>query len=137
MQYDVVFDSSFRRIQSAGDVFFDRFYDRFLSTSDEIRSRFSGTNMRRQKDLLKSSFFHLVNFYVSHRDNDYLKEMAHRHSRSALDIQPTMYDSWMNCLIDTVRDTDPECTNDVLLAWTVVLAPGIAYMKYHYAGPSA
>ncbi|MFT6905519.1 MAG: hypothetical protein ACJAS1_002175 [Oleiphilaceae bacterium] len=40
-----------------------------------------------------------------------------------------MYDIWLDSLISTVEEFDPEFDNDIDQAWREVLAPGIAFIK--------
>jgi hypothetical protein len=39
---------------------------------------------------------------------------------------------WLESLIKTVADYDPEFDLDVELSWRVVLSSGITYMKFKY-----
>ena len=122
---------------SRQDQFFDAFYDCFISKSDEIAAKFAHTNMRRQREMLYSSFRHMVDFSVQRQAGDELRRIAERHSKSQIDIHPDLYDIWLESLIETVHLFDPRCTEEVELAWRVVLAPGIVYMKFKDSKPAA
>ncbi|WP_150910753.1 globin [Marinobacter halotolerans] len=135
MSFDDIFDESFDRVLSAsvnGTDFFEAFYQRFLRASPEIQMLFRDTDMARQRSMLKKSFYSLVAFYASGTVDDVLRRVAHCHSAEALNIKPHLYDLWMECLIDTVRVFDPEYTDNVELAWRLILSPGITYMKFGY-----
>jgi hemoglobin-like flavoprotein len=135
MSFDDIFDESFDRVLSAsvnGTDFFEAFYQHFLRASPEVQMLFRDTDMARQRSMLKKSFYSLVAFYASGTVDDVLRRVAHRHSVQALNIEPHLYDLWMECLIDTVRVFDPEYTDDVELAWRLILSPGITYMKFGY-----
>ncbi|HSP56757.1 MAG TPA: hypothetical protein VLO12_00455, partial [Halomonas sp.] len=54
------------------------------------------------------------------------------HGREHLDIPPHLYDLWLEALIETVRRFDDQYTDEAELAWRLVMAPGIVYMKFHY-----
>lgn len=43
-----------------------------------------------------------------------------------------MYDLWLLNLTTAVAKYDEEFTSQVELSWHVILAPGIAFMKYSY-----
>ena len=45
---------------------------------------------------------------------------------------PELYEAWLDSLIATARESDPDFDDELELAWRVVLAPGIAYMKFRY-----
>ena len=47
-------------------------------------------------------------------------------------IPPDLYDVWLECLMQTLKEFDPEYSSEVELSWRVVLAPGITYMKFKY-----
>lgn len=135
MSFEQIFDESHDRIvrsQVNGRDFFQAFYQRFLQTSVEVADQFKSTDMPRQQKLLKKSFYHLLIFYASNHADDYLEKIALRHSRAELDIRPEWYELWLESLIATVAEFDPAFDDRVELAWRLVMAPGIAYMKFHY-----
>ncbi len=135
MSFDDIFDNSFDRVLANSRDnrdFFDAFYQHFLSASPEVRMLFRNTDMAHQRSMLKKSFFSLVAFYASGAVDDVLHKIAHTHSARALNIEPHLYDLWVECLIDTVRAFDPEYNDDVELAWRLILSPGITYMKFGY-----
>ncbi len=49
-----------------------------------------------------------------------LDRIALRHSKSQLDIAPHLYWTWRDCLIQSVRECDPEFSLDVEKAWTKI-----------------
>ncbi|MDR5866853.1 globin [Halomonas koreensis] len=135
MDITAVFDASYaralaREIRGAG--FFEAFYARFLAASPEVAEKFRHTDMAHQQAMLKKAFYHLLTFYAAGHVDYYLEGVAIRHGRRHLDIRPGLYDLWLEALIATLRDYDPECSEEVELAWRLVMAPGIAYMKFHY-----
>ncbi len=130
-----VFDASYARVMAhevEGRGFFEAFYRRFLEGSSEVAEKFRGIDMDRQQGMLKKSFYHLLSLYAASHDSDYLGRVAIRHNRAHLDIRPALYDRWLETMIVTLREFDPQCGDEEELAWRVVMAPGIAYMKFHY-----
>ena len=101
-------------------------------SSPEVRALFRNTNMAVQRSMLKKSFFSLVAFYASGNVDDVLHRIACLHSARHLSIKPYLYDLWLECLTDTVWAYDRECSDDIELAWRLVLSPGITYMKFGY-----
>jgi hemoglobin-like flavoprotein len=112
--------------------FLSRFYEIFLAESPEIRVRFDNTDMERQREMLAQSLHEMVDFATSRVASDRLGRVADRHSRRQRDIPPELYEVWLDSLIRTVREMDPLFCEEIELAWRVVLAPGIAYMKFRY-----
>ncbi len=133
--YDSYFDQSYERvkcIKKNGQSFFDAFYDNFCAASPEIAKHFRNSDMKKQKKMLEKSFYSLFIFYATNNANDYLRKIAEHHSKAAHNIPPDLYDVWLESLIKTVADYDPQFDLDIELSWRVVLSSGITYMKFKY-----
>ena len=115
-----------------GKDFIQRFYEIFLSSSPEVAKKFEQTDMEVQKGLLRQSVSFMLSFSTTLQSSAHMKSIARRHSKSQVDIPPELYDLWLNCFLITVKEFDAEFDLEIELAWTVILSPGIAYMKYHY-----
>lgn len=132
-----LFDASYRRVFGRGigtdessDPFFGAFYQRFLA-DPVIAELFADTDMSRQTTMLRKSFFHLAGFYVTNAPSGELERMAQVHYR--IGIGAEHYDRWLDCLVATVAEFDPECDEATELAWRWALTPGITFMKlYEY-----
>jgi hemoglobin-like flavoprotein len=61
-----------------------------------------------------------------------LDRLAVRHSHTDLDVRPTLYDTWLDCLIEAARQHDPQFTAEVEDAWRKTLAPGIERLRSRY-----
>jgi hemoglobin-like flavoprotein len=135
MNTEQLFDHSLKRVLASdleGQTFFEAFYDAFVSTSPEVAEKFRHTDMVRQQAMLKKSFYHLISFYASSNADYYLDKVAISHNCSHYNIRPQLYDLWMETLIATLRRFDADCDDATELAWRLVMAPGIVYMKFHY-----
>lgn len=135
MQFEKIYDDSYERVLEhtvEGRDFFEAFYDNFLSASEDVRHKFTNTNMHTQRRMLKKSFYSLLIFYGSNQAEDYLDKIAIAHDKNHLDIKPELYDLWLDTLILTLTSYDPSFNNNVELAWRLVFAPGITYMKFKY-----
>ena len=131
--YVDVFNASYQRAignSSYNRDFIGRFYDVFLSKSDRIAEHFKHVDMSTQKTMLHDSLNYMVDFFVSRRTNDYMNRIARTHSSREHDIEDNMYDTWIDSLVEALREFDPEFNDEVELAWRLVLAPGITYMKF-------
>jgi hemoglobin-like flavoprotein len=128
------FLASFSRCRAAAG-FLDAFYERFIGSSEEVREKFKGTDMKRQVRLLEDSLL-VVAVAVQGEEGSVargaLPRIAARHSRKDLDIRPGLYDLWRECLIDTVRTHDPQFSSEVEAAWRETLAFGVDYMRARY-----
>lgn len=135
MGFEDIFDDSYKRVLSVrkeGKDFFESFYYHFLKSDKEIEKRFVNTDMTVQKKMLKKSFYNLFAFYASGQSDGYISQIAENHNQRNLDIRPEFYDWWLECLISTVKQYDVAFSDEVELAWRLVLTPGITYMKFKY-----
>lgn len=82
---------------------------------------------------MEKSFYGLFIFYATQNANDYLEAIAARHSHHDLGIGNELYDIWLDALVDTVKEFDPQFNNDIALSWRIILSPGITYMKYRHS----
>lgn len=133
--YNALFETSYGRIAGDPDEhrdFLVRFYENFAAASPDIAARFSSTDMTRQRRMLARSIEEIVEFSSSRVASEYLRDVARRHSKDQRDVPPPLYDLWLDCLLATAREFCPGFNDETELAWRVVMAPGIAYMKFRY-----
>ncbi len=133
--YRALFHASHDRLVGDADEYRDflaAFYQRFTAVSPAAAAHFEGTDMVRQRRMLARSLAEVVEFSETGIASDYLRQVAHRHSRDERDVAPELYGQWLDSLIATLREFQPECDDETELAWRVVLAPGISYMQYRY-----
>ncbi len=127
------FEESYSRLFGAdvgvseeADPFFERFYEKFLA-DDEVAKLFANTDMVKQVQMLKRSLFQLVAFYVTGEPSAELDRIAKVHD--VLNLDGTLYDKWLDALLDTVMELDDEADETTRLAWGWALSPGITYMR--------
>ena len=129
-----VFLASLKRCLGAPG-FLVEFYERFVGSSDEVREKFRGVDLKRQARVLEDSLY-VVAVAVQGEEGSLargdLPRLTERHSRRDLDIRPELYDLWAQCLVETARAHDPEWTVDVAAAWRDTLAFGVEYMRQRY-----
>lgn len=123
------FDESLKRCNAVPD-FLDRFYEKFLASSPKVKEKFAKTNFTRQKRALRASLHLLLIAAEDERRGPerYLRDIAAGHSRAHLDITAELYDLWLDSLLATVRECDPEFDSEVENAWERVMMVGIHYM---------
>ena len=130
---DVFLASLKRCLRAPG--FLAGFYERFTSSSEEVREKFRGVDMKRQVGMLEASLYVVAVAAQGEEGSPArgdLPRLAERHSRRGLDIRPELYDLWAQCLVETARVTDPLWSDEVAAAWRETLAAGIEQMRRGY-----
>lgn len=131
-----VLDDSLHRC-AANPEFLDLFYERFLESSPDVREKFANTDFTRQKRALMASL-HLMLLAAEDEKNGperYLRDLAFRHGRGQLDIGSYLYDLWLDNLLETVRECDPEWTPEIGRTWERAMGVGISYLLRYYNTP--
>jgi truncated hemoglobin YjbI len=110
---------------SAHPAFLDRFYARFMAASPAIGEIFAGRDMDRLKRKLRSSL-HVMTLAAEQAPGVglYIDHLASLHQRFA--IPPAMYALWLDALVATAAECDPEFDATLGAAWRAALAPGVA-----------
>jgi hemoglobin-like flavoprotein len=114
--------------------FLDSFYNHFMASSEDIKSKFAQTDFDRQKKVLQDSLFLMMvaagtDKGPAHKE---LEKLAERHSSRALDIKPEWYTNWLDCLLEAVSEHDPEYSPEIDASWRFALADGIELLKSRY-----
>ena len=117
--------------------FLDIFYERFLSSSPKVKEKFATTDFDRQKRVLHASFYLIL---LAAEDPEkgperYLGHLAERHSARDLKIGAELYDLWLDSLLQTVKECDPDYDSEVERAWEQMMEIGIDYLLQHYHHP--
>lgn len=133
VDYIQEFEASFARVTEPGrcDHFLDRFYQRFLAADDIVAEKFRGTDLVHQKEMLRESLAEMFDFFLKHSSNPYIITLSRVHGVRGRDIPPRLYDVWLEALVATVLECDPKASDNVVLAWRIVMAPGIEFMKFY------
>ncbi len=74
--------------------------------------------------MLRQSLAEMRDFYLTHKTNTYIVTLARIHGVRGHQIGPDLYDKWLDSLVATVREIDPQADEMVALAWRIVMAPG-------------
>jgi hemoglobin-like flavoprotein len=133
-----VFNDSFARCLRGGQ-FFQRFYEFFLASSAEVREKFQATDFRKQRRMLQSSFYMLMEYIAMGwpECQAYLERIAAAHGKYGRDIQPHLYDLWLDCLLLAVKECDDQYSPEVENAWRFMMGAGITFLKLRYDRPLA
>ena len=135
VDYITEFEERFARVTEPGrcDRFLDRFYERFVAADRVVAEKFRDTDLAHQKEMLRESLAEMFDFFLKHQSNPYLITLARIHGARGHDVPTRLYDLWLEALVATVLDCDPKATDSVALAWRIVMAPGIEFMKFYRA----
>ena len=133
----MVFNDSLARCLR-GEQLFQRFYEHFLASSEEVREKFRNTDFRNQRRMLQTSFYMLVEYIALGwpECKAYLERIAEAHSKRGRDIAPHLYDLWLDCLLRAVKECDPHFTTEVEAAWRFMMGAGIVFLKSRYEIPA-
>ncbi|MCC7044555.1 MAG: globin [Acidobacteria bacterium] len=114
-------------------AFVDRFYERFLASSPEVRAKFASTDFGRQRLMLLRSLE--LSAAAADGDPDGVEELrvrAETHSRSQLNVEPHLYDLWLESAISSASEADPLWAPDVETAWRSILGAAIHHLRSRY-----
>lgn len=126
-----LFNDSIERCSRNPD-FLRSFYTLFVASSDTVARKFEHTDLKNQARMLKTSLYPMM---LASGDSEmavHLERLAKLHSREALNIQPELYDVWLDRLVQTVREFEPIFDTAIETAWRHTLQPGIEFMKARY-----
>lgn len=123
------FRESLERCQ-ANPHFLNRFYNNFVIANPVVREKFANTDMEKQKMMLHASLYMIA---LATQGNGaaslYLDKISKRHSKTDLDISNELYGLWLETLLKTVSEIDPDCSQTILSAWNDVMQFGIDFMQ--------
>jgi hemoglobin-like flavoprotein len=131
--YEAVFQASIERTLGNfryNEDFITRFYELFLARSPRIAEMFANTNMSAQRTMLHDSLLYMVEFSRTKVISEEIRHLARVHGRSGLDIDPALYDVWLDSLVLAASGMDPAFSPEVELAWRLVLTPGITCIRF-------
>lgn len=124
--------ASFDRCCAAPD-FFLCFYRNLFRQAPSVEPLFAKTDFKRQHQLLKHAIGLLLIFpNQKPGDPPLLRRVAARHSRAELGVDPSLYPAFVDALMVTVAEHDPEFDEAIERAWRDTVAAGIAYMQAAY-----
>lgn len=121
--------ASYLRCHDAQD-FFPAFYRRFFEACPVVKPMFARTDFERQHKLLQHAIGLLLSFHGQKDiEPNLLTRVADRHGKADLKVDPAHYPAFVESLIRTVSEFDPEFTAETEAAWREATGPGIAYMQ--------
>lgn len=113
--------------------FAPRFYEKLLSSDPRIRRMFSRTNFEKQHALFEHGVHVLLEFAAGSAIGEMaVRRLGERHSPRDLDVDPALYETWIDCLVGTASELDPEWTPALEKRFRSDLRKGIEQMTRAY-----
>lgn len=128
-----IVEGSFGRCSLSPD-FIQTFYQEFFKSSPQIPPMFEKTNMIKQQELLKRGISLLLMFAKGSAAGEMaIERLAILHSKSKLNIDPSLYHYWVESFIKAVKIHDKQFNVEIDKAWRMVLQIGIKFMIANYS----
>lgn len=114
----------------AKERFLPRFYELLMASSQELRERFSDTDFERQTRILKRSLYILTMASVGTDEaREELIRLGKSHGQQGMGVPAYMYDLWLDCLIQTVKEFHTDWRPDIERSWREMIGPHIETLK--------
>ena len=132
MEHHETVQASYDRCLATGD-FFQTFYDIFLAKSPEIASKFAQTDFSKQKNLIKASVAMLVRLGTGNANaRRIIEKVGDTHCKQALNIQPELYELWLDSLCEAIQRHDSAYTAELEALWREEMEEGISLVTSRY-----
>jgi hemoglobin-like flavoprotein len=120
------FHDSYERVKENPE-FFDVFYERFISSSDEVAGFFENVDLSRTKKMVKDALIYkLIAADGSGFGRNKLEKLAASHI--GYGVKDRHYEVWLEALMSVVEEMDPKYNFDIDSAWREVMKIGIDIM---------
>lgn len=111
----------------------ERFYARLLNADPRISQLFARTDFARQRDLFLRGICSLLDFSDGKAAGRLaIERLGELHSRKRMNIAPEMFVIWVDCLMATLAELDPQFSPELEQRWRQALQPGIDRIKQLY-----
>jgi hemoglobin-like flavoprotein len=122
-------EDSYRRCGQ--EAFFEVFYGKLLAADPTVRAKFAHTDFARQYKALQHGLG-LLMIFAKRKNPVLLERIAGRHGSADLDISPSLYPLFLDSLVATVKEFDPQFSPQIEDAWRRAVAPGVEFMSAHH-----
>ncbi|UTV29768.1 globin [Photobacterium atrarenae] len=127
------FNNSYARCNE-NSQFFDIFYDKFCRQDRRFRQMFKGVDMLGQIRMLKASIAIILLAPSSEQARDSVRNFGKRHA--SIGVTADDFEIWLDCLLHTVSQCDPNYSPEVEAAWRQCFETGFNLMKEACRAPS-
>lgn len=112
---------------------YDKFYERFVTSDPRIGPYFLNTDFKKQKNLLKDGVGRALSFAAGDAGSvSFVENLSTTHNRSHMNILPELYPFWLNALLQTLAETDPDWNKKLESEWRDSLEKTIQRMSRAY-----
>lgn len=112
---------------------FEKFYENFFKTDKRIPELFRNTDFTLQRTAIKHGIEYMIMYAEGSRIADAkIDSLSTKHDRNHLNVQPELYNNWMEALIKTIQLYDSEFNSDLQNCWTRILSYSISRIKSKY-----
>ncbi len=123
---------SYGRMLAHGGLF-ERFYDILIQRSPKVARMFAHTDLSQQYELLEQSITMSLLFpqgnVIANQAVARIRA-SHRHDR--LNIEPAMYELWLDSLMQAFAEHDPFFSDELEADWRRLLSVTINHIKSGY-----
>ena len=117
----------------ANSGFIDKFYEIFIASNAEIRQMFAHTDFDKQHKLLRKALLSAVTFAAGGElARQRLITIRESHNRAHMNVRPELYPVWVDCLVETAAQCDPDFDQQLDREWRAVLQPAIDFICSGY-----
>jgi hemoglobin-like flavoprotein len=112
---------------------YDKFYERFVTSDPRIGPYFLNTDFKKQKNLLRDGVGRALSFAAGDAGSvSFVENLSMTHNRSHMNILPELYPFWLNALLQTLAETDPDWNKKLESEWRESLEKTIQRMSRAY-----
>jgi len=121
-------------IRAGGKSFISTFYARLMDTSEDIRKKFEHVDMKAQAEILDHAI--VMSFLFADKSHQSatkcINNVRESHNRKNLNIAPELYDTWLECLVETVGICDPHTNKELQADWHIVMSVAVNHIREGY-----
>jgi hypothetical protein len=110
--------------------FAEHFYALLLEQSEAIRGTFRNTDFDRQRDLFVHGVYSILDYAEGKPlGRMAIERLAATHGPGGLRVGPAMLDTWTDCFIEALGQSDPELDDSLAKKWRETLAIALNRMR--------
>ncbi len=131
-KYDALQVSFGRCLRRPG--FIERFYEMLLASHPSIPPMFARTDFRGQRLALRRGISMAISWAAgSTMMQRPMQQMIDVHSRTGrAPVEPALYACWVDCLLQSIGEFDPELTPDLAREWRDAMNKVVSNFAEHY-----
>lgn len=130
--YQELFLASLARCNKTDD-FLELFYDRFMASSQKISLKFQFADIDIPKTMLIQSLELSANVTTGAPQSLVdIRKLAFKHDRDHWDINPELYEHWLDSIVATASKCDEKWDDEIEEAWNRIMGHVIKFMASKY-----